>query len=171
MTELAHLDPFDPDVVQEPHAFYAALRREAPLYRLPNGAYYLISRYRDVRDAAMDLETYSSNLVAVMMQGQERPELLSLSGGGGTGSVDALAIADPPVHTRQRKLSNKAFSMRRVAALEPQHREEVDPGVHAREHGHPAAGVRTQSLRRELLGPGRCNGDHLVGVRHRSRGS
>jgi cytochrome P450 len=116
---LADFDPFDPDVVQEPHAFYAALRREAPLYRLPNGAYYLISRYRDVRDAAMDLEVYSSNLVAVMMQGQERPELLSLSGGGAMGAVDALAIADPPVHARQRKLSNKAFSMRRVAALEP----------------------------------------------------
>ena len=119
MTALADLDPFHPDVVQEPHAFYAALRREAPLYRLPNGAYYLISRYRDVRDAAMDLEVYSSNLVAVMMQGQERPELLSLSAGGATGAVDALAIADPPVHARQRKLSNKAFSMRRVAALEP----------------------------------------------------
>jgi cytochrome P450 len=116
---LADLDPFAPDVLQEPHEFFAALRREAPLYRLPNGAYYLISRYRDVRDAAMNTEVYSSNLVAVMMQGQlDRPELLSLPGGG-TGAVDALAIADPPVHARQRKLSNKAFSMRRVAALEP----------------------------------------------------
>jgi cytochrome P450 len=122
LTALADLDPFSPDVVQEPHEFFAALRREAPLYRLPNGAYYLISRYRDVRDAAMNPEVFSSNLVAVMMQGQEqrdRPELLSLSGGAATGAVDALAIADPPVHARQRKLSNKAFSVRRVAALEP----------------------------------------------------
>src|SRR5262249_20195119 len=120
MSALASFDPFSLDVVQEPHAFYAALRREAPLYRLPNGAYYLISRYRDVRDAAMNLEVYSSNLVAVMMQGQlDRPELLSLTGAAATGAVDALAIADPPVHGRQRKLSNKAFSMRRVAALEP----------------------------------------------------
>src|SRR5262249_20730615 len=118
MSALASFDPFSLDVVQEPHAFYAALRREAPLYRLPNGAYYLISRYRDVRDAAMNLEVYSSNLVAVMMQGQlDRPKLLSLTGAAATGAVDALAIADPPVHGRQRKLSNKAFSMRRVAAL------------------------------------------------------
>ena len=104
--------------MQEPHAFYAALRREAPLYRLPNGAYSLISRYRDVRDAAMNTEVYSSNLVAVMFKGLEQPELLALDRAG-TGSVDALAIADPPVHARQRKLSNTAFSMRRVAALEP----------------------------------------------------
>ena len=118
MTALADFDPFHPDVVQEPHAFYAALRREAPLYRLPNGAYYLISRYRDVRDAAMNTEVYSSNLVAVMFKGLEQPELLALEGAG-SGAVDALAIADPPVHARQRKLSNQAFSMRRVAALEP----------------------------------------------------
>ncbi len=120
MRALADFDPFSLDVVQEPHEFFASLRREAPLYRLPNGAYYLISRYRDVRDAAMNIDDYSSNLVAVMMQGQlDRPELLSLSGGGAMGAVDALAVADPPVHARQRKLSNKAFSMRRVAALEP----------------------------------------------------
>ena len=114
---LANFDPFNPDVVREPHAFYAALRREAPLYRLPNGAYYLISRYRDVRDAAMNTEVFSSNLVAVLLQGMEKqPELLALEG---TGSVNALAIADPPVHARQRKISNQAFSMRRVATLEP----------------------------------------------------
>src|SRR5215468_6630901 len=118
MSALASFDPFSLDVVQEPHAFYAALRREAPLYRLPTGAYSLISRYRDVRDAAINMEVYSSNLVAVLFKGLEQPELLALEAAG-TGAVDALAIADPPVHARQRKLSNQAFSMRRVAALEP----------------------------------------------------
>jgi cytochrome P450 len=118
MTALSDFEPFGPAVVQEPHAFYAALRREAPLYRLPNGAYYLISRYGDVRDAAMNTEVYSSNLVAVLFRDLGQPGLLALDGAG-TGSSDALAIADPPVHARQRKLSNQAFSVRRVAALEP----------------------------------------------------
>lgn len=118
MRVLADFDPFDPDVVCEPHDFYAALRREAPLYRMPNGAWYLISRYADVREAVMHPEIYSSNLVAVLMQGMgDGPALLGID--GGTGAADALAIADPPVHGRQRKLANKAFSMRRVAALEP----------------------------------------------------
>jgi cytochrome P450 len=52
-----------------------------------------------------------------MTQGLEAPELLTV--GGGAGRVDVLATADPPGHARQRKLSNKAFSVRRVAALEP----------------------------------------------------
>jgi cytochrome P450 len=118
MRALADIDPFDPAVVQEPHEFFAALRREAPLYRMPSGAYSLISRYRDVRGAAMDTEVFSSNLVAVMLQGIDAPELLAFDGGT-TANVDVLATADPPVHARQRKLSNRAFSMRRVAALEP----------------------------------------------------
>jgi cytochrome P450 len=118
---LADIDPFHPDVLQQPHEFFAALRREAPLYRLPNGAWYLITRYRDVRAAALNTEVFSSNLIALMMQGEDKPEipeLLTLPEGT-TGQVNALAIADPPAHARQRKLSNKAFSMRRVAALEP----------------------------------------------------
>jgi cytochrome P450 len=116
---LTDFDPFSPDVVREPHAFYAALRSEAPLYRMPNGAYYLISRYRDVRDAAMNTEVFSSNLVAVLLQGMgQQSELFALEGAD-TGAADALAIADPPVHARQRKLTNQAFSMRHVAALEP----------------------------------------------------
>jgi cytochrome P450 len=45
--------------------------------------------------------------------------------------VDALAIADPPVHERQRKLSNKAFSMRRVAALEPAIRDLAESLIEA----------------------------------------
>jgi cytochrome P450 len=118
MRALADFDPYHPDVVQQPHEFFAALRREAPLYRMPSGAYYLITRYADVRAAAMNPEVYSSNLIALLTLGQERPELLTIDGSG-MGSVDALATADPPVHLRQRKASNKVFSMRRVAALEP----------------------------------------------------
>jgi cytochrome P450 len=118
MRQIMDFDPFSLDVVREPHAFYAALRRDAPLYRPANGAYYLISRYRDVRDAALNPEVYSSNLVAVLFQGMSQPELLTIDGAG-AGAVDALAIADPPAHGRQRKLANGAVSVRRVAALEP----------------------------------------------------
>lgn len=122
MTATASLKDFDlfhPDTIENPYPFFAALRREAPLYELPNGAYYLISRFEDVQKAVMDTETYSSNLVAVLTQntGAQNAELVQLSGGDAQAS-DVLAIADPPRHTRQRKVSNRAFTMRRVAAME-----------------------------------------------------
>jgi cytochrome P450 len=95
---LGEFDPFDPQVVENPRDFFAALRREAPVYRLPNGAYFLISRYEDVRSAAMRPEIFSSNLVAVLMEsgaGGGRPEIFELPTSGAR-AVDVLAIADAP---------------------------------------------------------------------------
>ncbi len=124
LADLKHpseFDPFDPGVVEHPWEFLGALRREAPVYAIPNGVYTVISRYQDVRQAALDPEIFSSNLVAVLMQEREEgegPTVLEVPTGGAQ-AVDVLAIADAPQHTRQRKLSNKAFSMRRVAQIEP----------------------------------------------------
>jgi cytochrome P450 len=126
------LDPFAPDVVEDPRPFFAALREHAPVYRLPNGAYTLITRDEDVRTASLDPETFSSNLVAVLMADQiggDTPEILDLTGAAGPRAVDVLAIADAPAHTRQRKLTNKAFSPARVTALEPRIREVAEQCV------------------------------------------
>ncbi len=116
---LAELDPFAPEVVENPFPFFEALRRERPVYRLEGAGYWLIARYADVRAAALDVESFSSNLVAIVMEGvTEGPQIVDLTAGAPR-PADVLALADPPVHTRQRKLVNKAFSMRRTAKLEP----------------------------------------------------
>lgn len=125
-SEEINLSPFSPEVIASPWDFFAQLRECAPVYALPNNAYYLISRYEDVKTIAMDTETYSSNLVSVMLSTNtenargEQPEILNLSGGDGqiAKATDVLAIADPPQHTRQRRVANRAFTMRRVAKME-----------------------------------------------------
>lgn len=124
----ASYNPFDPEIIESPWEFFAALRREAPLYELPNKAYYLISRYEDVMKAVMDTETFSSNLVAILLQdsAEDAPHFFNLVNRDNTTdpnpdtlqSADALAIADPPVHTRQRRVSNRAFTPRKVATME-----------------------------------------------------
>ncbi len=117
-------DPFDPETIENPYPFFAALRRDAPLYELPNGAYWLVSRYDDCRTVALDTDTLSSRMVGVMIGDHgSTPRLLPLSDGIGT---NALAISDPPDHTRQRKLVNRAFAPRRVAALESNVRDLTD---------------------------------------------
>lgn len=118
MRSVADFDPFDPETVENPFPFFAALRREAPVYDLPNGSHSLVTRYADCQRVALDVETYSSNLVGVLLDDADvGPRLLDIPGSD-TGAVDALAIADPPVHSRQRKLVNKAFAPRRVSGLE-----------------------------------------------------
>lgn len=122
---LSEINPFDAEVIESPWEFFEALRREAPLYEMPNKAYYVISRYEDVMRAVMDTDTFSSNLVAVLMQQDCDGPLafLDMGVGGqqdenGPGVVDVLAIADPPEHTVQRRASNRAFTLRRVAQME-----------------------------------------------------
>jgi cytochrome P450 family 144 len=124
LKSLASYDPLSPCVLEEPTSFYTALRHEAPVYRLPNGI-YVMSRFDDVQRAVMDTDTYSSNLVAMLMSTSgmtEDAQLVQLSGGEEQ-NMDVLAIADPPKHTRHRKVTNRAFTMRRVSAMEPRIRQ------------------------------------------------
>lgn len=117
------INPFEREVVESPWEFFDLLREQSPVYQLPNKAYYLVSRYEDVMQAVMDTETYSSNLVSVLMTGagaNDSPDMLNLSGGegGDARATDVLAIADPPQHTRQRRVANRAFTLRRVKKME-----------------------------------------------------
>ena len=63
-----------------------------------------------------------------------------------------------------------------VPALQAEHREQVDPGVHAREHRDPAPGPRAQAGRRELARrglrpPGSCRRRAACGPDRRTVGS
>jgi cytochrome P450 len=142
--QLADIDPFSSEVIENPWRFFAALREQAPLYRLPNGAYYLISRFEDVAAAAMNTEVFSSNLVAVLTadsDGTQGPQVLDVSGGSAR-ATDVLAIADPPAHTRQRRISNSAFTVRRVATIEPRIRQLTESLIDAFIDSHEADWVQ-----------------------------
>lgn len=102
--------PSVPDeVLEAPFAFYTALRDMPPTEIAAN--MWFLSRYEDVEWAAL------------------HPELFSSAGGnkwaeGAIGNI--LFAADPPDHTRHRKIATHAFSARRTATeQEPRIREVV----------------------------------------------
>jgi len=103
-------NPLAPDVRRDPYPYYAALRRDQPVYRIEAlGGAYAISRYEDV-------------LFAVT-----RHDLFSSTGFSGT-NIDGrpakmMIFTDPPDHTRLRNLVNRGFTPRMVADLEPRIRE------------------------------------------------
>ncbi|EFC83652.1 cytochrome P450 [Parafrankia sp. EUN1f] len=107
VTDDLYWDPFDEIVDVDPYPVWRRMRDEAPVYRNDKLDFYALSRHRDVDDAHVDPATYSSAYGTVLeLMG---PEPLS------TGQI---IFMDPPAHTLLRALVSRAFTPRRVAALE-----------------------------------------------------
>ena len=112
-------DPLSKEILTSPYEFFRSLRKYAPVYQIPGTNWYTISRYSDISAITLNTADFSSNLTSIIMRGPngepselERPQL-------DVGPMDVLAIADPPEHKNQRRLGQKALSMRFVQSLEP----------------------------------------------------
>ena len=79
----ADFDFFAPEVIESPFEFYSVLREQAPVYLLPGTNIYMLSRLDDIRQAAKDTETFSSDF-RHLLQG-----LLQLFGLHGVADADA----------------------------------------------------------------------------------
>lgn len=102
-------NPIAPEVRQDPYPYYAALRRDHPVYHIEPLGMYAISRYEDVVYAVMHHELFSSTGFT-NTQIHDEPTRM-------------LIFTDPPDHTRLRGLVNRAFTPKMIADLEPRIRE------------------------------------------------
>lgn len=119
---------FDPAVQQCPHAYYARMQQEAPVFEAaaPGAPLRLITRHADVLEVILDTDTFSSRFdtggaVADSDYARRLAELYERE--GGYDRVGTMLTVDPPDHTRYRRLVSKAFTPRVIAALEPAIRE------------------------------------------------
>lgn len=60
MASVSNFNPLAPETVECPYPFYAALRREAPVYQVPGAGFFIVSRYRDIETVLLDTETFTS---------------------------------------------------------------------------------------------------------------
>ena len=121
MASLGEINPFSPESIEDPRAFWSAMRADQPVYLVPGTGFFAISRYEDVLHVLTNEEIFSSK-EPPGMQMQPSPEVAEILKQGYP-PADTLLTNDPPAHTRFRALVNKAFSPRRVAAMEPKIRE------------------------------------------------
>ncbi|SNR90813.1 Cytochrome P450 [Haloechinothrix alba] len=128
---VAELFAAKPDAVRCPHRAHALLRSEAAPRWIDRIQAYAVTRYADIVEVLRAPEKFSS----VMASGPgsvtplarrliESPEVGEDLRAKARRRVEiskstVLLNADPPVHLRQRKLVNKAFTARRVMAMEP----------------------------------------------------
>ncbi len=106
-------NPLDPSYKADPHPIWRRLRDEAPLYRDEQYDFWALSRFADVMAASMDPRTFSSAHGTVLEMMTEHP----LEG------LHMMIFMDQPEHTMLRRLVSRAFTPRRIAALESQVRE------------------------------------------------
>ncbi len=119
--DLNHYDPMKREVQQDPFPYYEALRREAPVFKHPVTGVYFVSR----------LDTVNKIFAAPAIFSSRFANTGTLPGSPGLGAklkeiasrgqpvVDTMLTADPPAQTRYRKTVGRAFSTKRIAALEP----------------------------------------------------
>lgn len=112
-------DLFAPEALEDPYAAYDLLRRERPVFELPGTGLHLVTRHADAVEVLDHPEIYSNNLIGWLDFGSgTAPALMELSSAGAP-IEDVLATADPPLHTRHRKLLRDRFAASRIARLEP----------------------------------------------------
>ncbi len=106
-------NPLTAEVRDDPYPFYAHLRRHAPVYHVAALDCWAVSRYEDVVSVLKDPAAFSSASLMTAMLGDLNP----------VPGVPFMLGSDPPVHTRLRRLVNRAFTPRSVAEMEPRIRE------------------------------------------------
>jgi cytochrome P450 len=120
---LEGFDPFAADVIADPVPFYARMRKEQPVFRVPGHGFYLVTAYDDVVAAVRDTETFSNRFTSpTLALGRGSPAVQEQIEGilaEGYPRTATLLTNDPPAHTRFRRLVSRAFTPRRVASWQP----------------------------------------------------
>ena len=108
-TELVY-NPYAFAIHDDPYETYRRLRDEAPAYWNPDLSFWVLSRFEDVQNAFKDFDTFSST-GGVALESRRRRD-------AGRMEFQQMIEMDPPDHTSFRKLVNRIFTGRRVAAME-----------------------------------------------------
>jgi cytochrome P450 len=114
----------------DPYPTYRALREQAPVKRMADGAVFL-SRYADVVAVYKDTATFSSDKHEEFAPKYGATPLFEHH-------TTSLVFNDPPLHTRVRRLIAGAMTPRHIAAMERRLVERVDAllgAIAARDQG------------------------------------
>ncbi len=116
---LGEINPFDPALLADPYAYYRRLRQEAPVFRDPHTGIVSVATYELVMEVNRQPLVFSNNFGEQLRSGaagQTDPEEVAILSQGVL-VANTMLTADPPAHTRYRKLSMKAFTHKRVEAM------------------------------------------------------
>lgn len=103
-------DPYNVEIDADPYPTYRRLRDEAPLYYNERFDFWALSRYSDVDAALRDTERLSSAKGDILEVVKAEPVM----------PLGVFINEDPPLHTVHRLLVSRAFTPRKMDAIEEQ---------------------------------------------------
>ena len=116
---LSSINPFDPELLQDPYPYFARLREEAPVYRDANTGIVSVATYDLIMEVNRQPLVFSNDFSAQLRSGsvqeQDSEELAIMK--EGVLVANTMLTADPPAHTRYRKLAGQAFTFKRVEGM------------------------------------------------------
>jgi cytochrome P450 len=101
--------------VGDPHAAYARLRSEAPVWWCDAGNFWALTRYDDVTAVAANPAVFSSAYGSFLPDAKYPDKIAGRSIGGTRLSFGS----DPPEHTRSRRLVSSVFTPAAIRGVEP----------------------------------------------------
>ncbi|OBB45286.1 cytochrome [Mycobacterium sp. 852002-51961_SCH5331710] len=105
-----YYDPYDVAIDVDPYPVYRRLRDESPVYYNDKFGFWGLSRFADVENALRDVENLSSAKGDILEVVKAEPVM----------PLGVFINEDPPLHTVHRLLVSRAFTPRKMAAIEDQ---------------------------------------------------
>lgn len=121
MEALERIDATSPENLQNPYPYYDRLRKEAPVFRDPKTGIVSVSTYDLVLEVNKKPKVFSSDFSALLSSGgsgsfdPEEEAILAK----GLERRDTLLTADPPMHTRYKRIAMHALPLKRINAMAP----------------------------------------------------
>jgi cytochrome P450 len=110
-------DPFTEPYLADPYLFFAEARTVTPVFYSRKLDYWVVTRYRDIRDILPNNKQFSV-AEALSVVRPICPEGIQFFSAAGFDALPTLANNDPPSHTRIRRLANFALTATRLAEIE-----------------------------------------------------
>lgn len=118
------------EITECPFPFYAALRREGPVYNIPGTSEYLVSRHEDICFVTTQTELFSSDFSKHEAGAVKNKPRVADGSGTSHFSPYSMAGTDPPEHKAKRALGLRFLSRERLKTydgiVEPMVNELID---------------------------------------------
>ncbi len=110
----------DPEVQACPYPLYDRLRSQAPIYRMPDTGFYLVTRYDHCREIIRQPDLFISGVSPMALKSGGVPaEVMAIYENEGWVPSASCSTSDPPRHTQLRALLSQLFTTARVRSVTP----------------------------------------------------